>query len=214
MVNRPAVPAIVFVTLLLIVPAARAECPGNNRLQEALILVSNANPVLMAERDIYREQQRQKSWDASVTIGYSVTDTFESGAAGPNAALRVRIPLWDRSTELQNSQSKAAWLAKEDAARSSLLADIQALCEQAHHVTALNTLRKFARDRLAYRQERVDQGIDLADTLWSEAEAMQRAEHDWQRESGKLATLRLTLARQYGGPEWSRMQVLLETMTR
>jgi hypothetical protein len=59
----------------------------------------------------------------------------------------------------------------------------------------------------------VGQGIDVADSLWTEAEAMQRAEQDWQREAGKLATRRLTLARRYGGEQWSRLQALLEAMT-
>jgi hypothetical protein len=178
---------------------AHAECPGSGRLQESMILVSQANPVLTAERAIFDEQQRHKPWEASVTVGFSDIDTLESGAAGPNAALRVRIPLWDRSTLLKVSERKAAWLAKEAATRAALLAVIQSLCEQAHQVRALNTLRKFARDRLTYRQERVDQGIDVADSLWAEAEAMQSAEHKWKRESGKLATRRLTAARQYGG---------------
>ncbi len=108
MVNRLSVPTLIIVTLALLIRDARAECPGAGRLQEALILVGDANPVLTTERDIYREQQRQRSWDASITIGYSITDTFESGAAGPNAALRVRIPLWDRSTELKTSERKQA----------------------------------------------------------------------------------------------------------
>ena len=102
---------------------------------------------------------------------------------------------------------------KEDSARVSLLSDIQSLCELSSQVQALETLRAFARDRLEYRQERVNQGLDPADSLWNEAESMQRAEHDGQRESGKLAALRLILARRYGGEEWPRLQALLTAMT-
>ena len=54
----------------------------------------------------------------------------------------------------------------------------------------------------------------MPDTLWSEAEAMQRAEHDWQREAGRLRALRLTLARRYGGEQWPRLKALLEAMTQ
>ena len=122
--------------------------------------------MLTAERAIFDEQQRQKPWEASVALGYSVTDTFESGEAGPNAAFRVRIPLWDRSTRLKVSERKAAWLAKEDASRAALLADIQVLCEQAHQVRALDTLRKFARDRLTYRRQlRVSTGAGKASAI-------------------------------------------------
>lgn len=76
----------------------------------------------------------------------------------------------------------------------------------AAQIRALKTLRAFTRDRLGYRQVRVNQGLDPADILWSEAETMQRAEHDWQRESGKLTALQLTLARRYGGDEWQRLK--------
>jgi hypothetical protein len=200
--------------LLLIAPCVcRAECPGAGRLEEALALVGQAHPVLQADRDSYAEQRRQRPWDVSLAVGYSITDTFESGDAGPNAAIRVRIPLWDRTSELQAAKDKAAAVAKEDATRAALIADIQALCAHAHQVRALGTARQFNRDRLTYRQERVDQGIDPADSLWSEAEAFQNATHTWEQEAAKLDTTRLTLARRYGGEEWVRLQALFEAMT-
>jgi hypothetical protein len=200
--------------LALVALAAGADCPGPARLEEALALLAQANPVPIAERDTYTEQTRQHAWETVVTLGYSVTDTFEAGAAGPNAALRVRIPLWDRSTDLKTARARSAWQRAADTLRTAFLADIQALCEQAAQVQALATLHAFHRDRLAYRQEQVDQGLAEADALWSEAEGAQKAEHDWQREAGKLAAKRLTLARRYGGEEWGRLQVLLEAMAR
>ena len=106
-----------------------------------------------------------------VTLGYSVTDTFEAGAAGPNAALRVRIPLWDRSNELKSAQARAAWQRAEDATRTAFLADLQSLCEQAAEVRALDTRRAFYRDRHAHRQEQVDQGLTEADAPWTETGA-------------------------------------------
>ncbi|MGE5154691.1 MAG: hypothetical protein ACM3ST_11825 [Bdellovibrio bacteriovorus] len=45
-----------------------------------------------------REAERVPTWKASLTLGYSITDTFESGAAGPNAVVRVTIPLFDRTS--------------------------------------------------------------------------------------------------------------------
>jgi len=191
---------------------ADAECPGPGRLEEALALIAEANPVLIAERGIYAEQTRQHAWESVVTVGYSVTDTFEAGAAGPNAALRVRIPLWDRTNDLKTAEARATWKRAEDGVRVAFLADIQALCEQSAQVQALDTLRAFHRDRLTYRQEQVDQGLAEPDTLWAEAEAAQKAEHDWRREAGKLQAQRLTLARRYGGEAWGRLESLLEAM--
>ncbi len=198
--------------MLLAQGSARADCPGPERLEEALALLAAANPSINAERALYEEQTRQRPWETVVTLGYSVSDTFESGAAGPNAALRVRIPLWDRSNELKTAHARAAWQRAEDATRTAFLADLQSLCEQAGEVRALDTRRAFHRDRLAYRQEQVDAGLAEADALWAETEAAQRAEHEWQRATAKLAAQRLTLARRYGGEEWERLGALLAAM--
>lgn len=209
-----ALPAVALLSLLLCAPSATAACPGAERLSEALRLLHQANPVLLAERARDSEQARQHAWEAAITVGYSITETFESGAAGPNAQLRVRIPLWDRSTQLQTAKDHAATIKRQADAEAALIADLQTLCEQAHDTRALERRRDFTKDRLNYRQERVDQGLDPADSLWSEAEAMQTASHDWQRAQANLVSSRLALARQYAGDQWGRMLTLLEAMTR
>lgn len=204
-----------LVTALLVMPVTPtwAECPGSNRLGETMRLVSLANPVLRAAHTANAEAQQQRDWKAVLRLGYDTNTTFETGDAGARAALRVEIPLWDRSSRVEKAKARAALVSKEDSTRIALLSDIQSLCELSSQVEALNTLRELTRDRLEYRQERVDQGIEQADSLWREAEAMQRAEHDWRRESGKLKAMRLTLARRYGGAEWERLQALLVAMT-
>jgi len=136
------------------------------------------------------------------------------GGSGPNAAIHVRIPLWDRSNDLKNAQARASWQRAEDSVRTAFLADIQSLCEQAAQVKALDILRAFHRDRLTYRQEQVDQELADPDALWTETEAAQAAEQDWRREAGKLQGLRLTLARRYGGEHWVRLEALLTAITR
>lgn len=196
-----------------LVSTAQADCPGAERLQEALRLLHQANPVLIAERARDAEQARQHTWEAAITVGYSITDTFESGEAGPNAALRVRIPLWDRSAKLQAATDHAATISRTADAEAALIADIQGVCEQAHEVRALARKRDFTRDRVSYRQERVDQGLDPADALWGEAEAMQTASHTWEKAAATLATTRLSIARRYAGEHWRRMLALLEAMT-
>jgi hypothetical protein len=205
--------SLLVVPLVLAGLHVRADCPGSARLEEALVLVSTVHPVLIAEGSAHAETQKQHDWKAVLSRGYDTNTTFETGEAGGRAALRVEIPLWDRANQIEKAKAHATLVAKEDNARVSLLGDIQSLCELSSQVKALDTLRIFTRDRLEYRQERVTQGLDPAESLWREAESMQRAEHDWQRESGKLDALRLTLARGYGGEEWSRLQALLTAMT-
>lgn len=203
----------VFLLSVLTATTAAADCPGSGRLQEALRIVSIANPVLRAANRANAEAQRQHDWKAVVNLGYDTNTTFETGQAGARAAIRVEIPLWDRRTDLEKAKADVALVTQQDSTRKALLADIQSLCELASQVEALDTLRQLTRDRLEYRQERVDQGLESAESLWREAEAMQRAEHDWQRESGKLEALLLTLARRYGGDQWERLQSLLSAMT-
>jgi hypothetical protein len=202
-----------LVVLLLLARPLAAECPGSARLEEALTLVALAHPVLLAEGAADREAERAPNWKASLSLGYSITDTFESGEAGPNAALRVTIPLFDRTSRQRAAERHAAAVARQDATTAAFLADVQTLCELAGQVKALDTLRAFTRDRLRYRQERVDQGLDPADTLWREAEAMQKGEHDWSAASARLGAVRLTLARRHGGAEWERLLTLLSAMT-
>ena len=212
--RRPA-PLLLVVALGAVWPAAAlAECPGTARLEEALLVLALANPVLLAEGAVQAEASKQRDWKMKLALGYDTNTTFETGEAGARAALRVEIPLFDRAGVLSRAEARAALVAKQDSARAGFLADIQTLCELAAETRALDTLRSLTRDRLAYRQERVNQGLDPADSLWQEAEAMQSAEHEWVAASGRLDALRLTLARRWGGEEWQRLHALLNAMTR
>ena len=198
--------------LALCLPAL-AECPAPALLDEALALVAEANPVLSAEREQFEEQAQQKSWEIYLSLGYATNTTFEAGEAGGSAAIRVRIPLFDRAHELKVAQARTAWRHAEDTLLQTLLTDLQKLCAQAAKVRELDTLRQFYLDRLKYRQERVAEGLDEAPVLWAESEQVQKAEQDWRREAQALAAQRLTLARQYAATEWKRLQVLLGGMT-
>jgi len=183
-------------------------------LDEALALVVEANPVLTAERAQFEEQARQKFWESYLSLGYATNTTFESGEAGGSAAIRVRIPLFDRAHELKVAQARTTWRRSEDTLLSAFFVEIEKLCTQAGRVRELDTLREFYRDRLKYRQERVNEGLEEAPVLWAESEQVQKTEQDWRRESEGLTAQRLTLARQYGGGEWRRLQALLGAMTR
>lgn len=82
-------------------------------------------------------------------------------------------------------------------------------CAQATKSQELDTMRHFYRDRLKYRQQRVDKGLDEADSLWQETEKVQLAEHDWHGEHSKLITFQRSIATEYGGSEWKQLRVLL-----
>lgn len=87
--------AVLLLSILFTWPAMAQPCVGKESdelFEQAIALVIANHPVLVAKHEEFTEQSRQKSWDAYVTTGFSVTDTFESGEAGSNAAFRVKIP--------------------------------------------------------------------------------------------------------------------------
>ena len=208
------------VHLLLALPfavagaCADAECPDSAQLDEALRLVAIANPVLVASREVVEESRKSRDWRAVLTIGYDSNETYETGAAGARAAVNVQIPLFDNQSRVARAKEQAAFMLQQDAKAAALIGDIQTLCELASQRNGFQTMKSLTKDRLEYRQERVNQGLDPADRLWQEAEALQTQEHQWRAAESKLDALRLTLARRYGGEEWQRLQALLTAMTR
>jgi hypothetical protein len=178
-------------------------------VEEAVLLVTRHHPVLVAEREVYTVQSQQKNWDAYVTTGYSVTNTFESGEAGPNAALRVKVPLFDRTHKLKVSTARRLLAREVNMVNREFLADLEQVCIQATRVAELDILRRFYGDRLKYRQQRVDEGIDEAESLWKEAEKVQLTENEWLGVRSKLSSMQLTMAREYGGTKWNQLRDLL-----
>ena len=177
--------------------------------EQAIALVIANHPVLVAKHEEFKEQARQKSWDAYVTTGFSVNDTFESGEAGPNAALRVKIPLFGRAHQLKISRARTELNRAVTTITREFLTGFEKVCAQATKSQELDTMRHFYHDRLKYRQQRVDEGLDEADVLWKETEKVQLIEHEWSRENGKLSAKKLMIAREYGGSEWKRLRDLL-----
>jgi len=203
----------VLLVATLLASQAHAKCPGAEQLSEALSIVFRSHPVLLAEREEFQETIRTKNWDAYVRVGYAARAT-DKDAEGLNASVQVKIPLFDRTPKLAAAKARSAWKRSEDQVRKAFLAELEELCVQAGKVREFATLRTFYRDRLSYRQERVNEGLEDPPVLWSEAEQVQKTDYDWRRESGELEAMRLTLARRYGGEEWSGLQVLLTAMTR
>lgn len=206
-------PAVALLALALAAaPAARA-CGDADQLEEAVRLVLSAHPVLAAGREEQAAQAHQHGWSADLVLGYA-QKTTDLDAAGANAALRLRIPLFDRRQELEAARARTAWRREERAATEAFLADLERLCTRAGELHELETLRRFHRDRLAYRRQQVAEGLAEAASLWTDAERVQEAEQRAQRTRTELETARLATARRHGGNEWSRLQALLAAITR
>ena len=210
---RVAVPllALMAPALSLAQPCTGEKYEG--LVEEAVSLVTRHHPVLVAEREVYTEQSQQRNWDAYVTTGYSVSDTFESGESGPNAALRVKVPLFDRSHKLKVSTAHRAFAREVNTVNRDFLADLDQVCVQAARVAELDILHRFYQDRLKYRQQRVDEGVDEAESLWKEAEKVQLTENEWMGVRSKLSSMQLITAREYGGTKWNRLRAILVEIT-
>mgnify|MGYP001821287962 CR=1 FL=1 len=210
---------VTVLLLALLAPALSLAQPCSGEKYEGLVekivaLVTRNHPVLVAEREVYTEQLQQKNWDAYVTTGYSVTNTFESGEAGPSAALRVKVPLFDRSHKLKVTTARRLLAREVNTVNRDFLTDLEQVCVQATRVAELDAMRNFYRDRLKYRQQRVEEGIDEAESLWKEAEKVQLTENEWLSVRSKLTAMQLTMAREYGGTNWNRLRAILVEITK
>jgi len=191
--------------LLLLLPLTVNATP----LDEALMLVREHHPVLVAERAQLEEQGRQRDWTARVSMSWTERGTEFGGEGGANAGLRLNIPLFDRKQKLERSRARAGFAEQRAKIEAAFLGEVKSLSRQASDVSAAQQLRDLYRDRLAYRKQQVDEGLEEADVLWSEAEAMQKAEQSVSKSRRELEAGLETTAREYGGYEWKRLQALL-----
>jgi hypothetical protein len=185
----------------------------SSSLDDAIILVLKANPVLAAQEASVAEAARQRSWSSAATLGWTERGTEYGGAAGPNAGVTIRIPLFDRTPELKLAQAQAEAARNRDAVLTSFLADVRLLKELAGKVTEADDLRRLHRDRIEYWKQAVKQGRAEQDKLWPEAEAWKRAEHAYRQLRASLDMAIETTARRFGGEEWSRLRDLLVAIT-
>lgn len=178
-------------------------------LDDAIVLVQRAHPVLQAEYAEYRETTRQRAWSTDLTVGWTERGTAQGGAAGPNAGIRVSIPLFDRSHELRNAEARSDWMASRDGVLKAFLAAVAELEAQAVTSHEASTMRDFWRDRLEYQQRQVEEGISEPESLWSVAESMQRADLAYAQHEQTIAALQERIAREYGGEQWMTLRDLL-----
>lgn len=191
------------VTLLWSLPSL------GSALDDAITLAMNAHPVLATQELSVAETARQRSWSSAATVGWTERGTEYGGAAGPNAGISVRIPLFDRTNELKLTQAQAQAAQTRDAVLTTFLADVRMLKELAGKVAETDDLRRLHRDRADYWKQAVKQGRAEQDRLWPEAEQWRRAEHAYLQARVSLETARETTARRFGGDQWTRLRDLL-----
>ena len=169
--------------------------------------------MLAAQEAIVAETARQRSWTSAATLGWTERGTDYGGAAGPNAGVSIRIPLFDHTPELKMAQAQADAARTRDTVLSAFLADVRMLKELTGKVAEADDLRRLHRDRAEYWKQAVKEGRAEQDKLWPEAEAWKRAEHAYRQLRANLETAIETTARRFGGEEWSRLRDLLVAIT-
>jgi hypothetical protein len=178
-------------------------------LDDALALIQRAHPVLQARHSEYQETTRQRDWSSDISVGWTQRGTAEGGAAGPNAGIRVTIPLFDRSHELRSATARSAWAAERSAVTTAFMVAVGELETLSAAAQEAEIMRDFYRDQLAYRQRQVEEGISEPDTLWSIAETAQRAELSHTQAHQALEAAQERIAREYGGEQWTMLRDLL-----
>jgi len=169
--------------------------------------------VLVAQEASVAETARQRNWTSSASLGWTERGTEYGGAAGPNAGVSVRIPLFDRTPELKLVQAQTEAARQRDAVRTVFRADVRMLKGLAGKAAEADDLRRLHRDRVEYWKQAVKQGRAEQDKLWPEAEQWRRAEHALRQAQTNLETAREATARRFGGEQWTRLLDLLVAIT-
>ena len=79
---------------------------------------------------------------------------------------------------------------------------------------AETNLQQFEQDRLRYHREAVETGQLSAMQLWPLAETAQKSAQLQKKALVEYHAERERIARLYGGHEWTRLQVLLDALTK
>lgn len=190
-----------------------ADCPGPDRLSEALRILDQAHPPALTMRAAVEAKQRQHDWSAEVGLSYDTNATSEGGPAGGRGTIAVKIPLFDQTSRIEKAETRAAAERERDAMRASLLSEMADYCAAVRKRQAAERARDFAKDRLAYYQQRIDQGLASPDVLWQQAESFQSAERERAELAAAIETEALTLARRWGGDQWPRLLALLHAIS-
>jgi len=178
-------------------------------MAEALRLVEARHPVLSAQAAEQAALARQRNWKTDVFVGWTQRGTEFSPEAGANAGVRLTIPLFDRSHELETARTRTTWSRERSGIVAGFLAEVQKLRGMALELENADSARELYRDRLEYWRQAVEEGKSEPERLWGEAEALLKADQAYRKAREALDAERERIAREYGGDAWTTLSVLL-----
>jgi len=178
-------------------------------MAEALRLVEARHPVLSAQAEERSALARQRNWQTDVFVGWTQRGTEFSPEAGVNAGVRLTIPLFDRSHEMETARTRTSWTRERSGIIAGFLGDVRALRGMAVEVESADAARELYRDRLEYWRQAVEEGKSEPERLWGEAEALLQADQAYRAAREALDAERERIAREYGGDAWTTLSDLL-----
>ena len=188
---------------------AYAGPAGADPMEEALRLVETRHPVLAAQNAERQALDRQRNWKTDVFVGWTQRGTELNPEAGPNAGVRVTIPLFDRAHEMESARAHTGWMRERNTVVAAFLGDVGRLREMTVELEHAEASRGLHRDRLEYWRQAVEEGKAEPERLWPEAEALQKADQAYRSALAALEAERERIARQYGGSAWTTLSALL-----
>ena len=202
--NRAMVTSLAAGLLLLLGAAPITAAP----LDEALLLARQQSAEVTARKMEARAVARQSTWTSEVRLAYNAQST-EAQAGGLDAGLSVRIPLFDRKQALAAVRARAQLAEAEQALRTRFVVAVADLIERAGRVAGSAGTVAFNQDRLAYARQAVAEGRAGADSLWAVAREVREAQQQAAEAERAYRVQLETLARSYGGKQWTTLQALL-----
>ena len=163
---------------------------------------------LDAHRTEARAATRQSTWTSEVRLAYNAQST-DAQAAGLDAGLTVRIPLFDRKQALAAVRARAQLAEAEQALRTRFVVAVADLIAHAGRMAGSAGAVAFNQDKLAYARQAVDEGRAGADSLWDVAREVREAQQQAVEAERAYWVQLETVARSYGGDQWTTLQALL-----
>lgn len=182
-------------------------------LDDALDLVVNQNAAISARQAEACALAKQSPWTSEVRLGYQAQGTREQ-AAGLDAGISVKIPLFDRKQEIDAARARYQLRQAQQELRGEFINAVGKLVELAGALPAAAETCAFTRDRLDYVRQAVDEGREEADALWPVAGNVREAEQTLTAAKQRYCVQFENLARTYGGERWTTLRDLLAAHVR
>lgn len=179
-------------------------------LDRALALVMAHHPELMARKDVFWSELDKPGWSADLSLSLTEDVDMRGGSGGGRAQLSITIPLVGRQSELEAAQARRELEAARGSVRNGFLDRVSELRERSLSVETARERRDFWKDQAEYNRRAVEEGLQDPGQLWSQADSLQRAEHEYRRALDLLESGLERTAREYGGDEWTNLLALLE----